>query len=890
MVSRLPESRGLAAEHHGDGVIGRDAAVAFAHGVETTPAGDPEQRTSIGCGTEGIMKAYRLLWAVGLAFLVFVGGQSVCDAQADQQGHLEPWVSNTNPTDSPKRHVEEVASGRHEYAVTQGGTMDGRNCRSPMGVGMNMEGAMEQTWESNRAVRMENVGDTDVINPWLSNGRNLFRTMDEIVNAAIEPGMSDREKALAIWFQECRYSYHFVGDSDPVRVFNVFGCYQCGNNGTSVAGLFRRAGLKVSPSAGTIGHTTARVFFDGRWNNLDGDQHSMFLLRDNRTVAHDQDLVRDHDLIKRAHTMGILMGDYRRLDEGFAACFAHEGVVSGERNCVQGTTMNMTLRPGEAIVWRWGHLTPPKLRGREKANYPNMICNGLWEYRPDLAGDAWKKGADSVENVASGPDGLSAEGGREGTVVWTVSSPYAIVGGRLEDDGDGAQFALSFDGKSWQDVNGKDLDEFFPPTGGSPRYSYMLRCRLSGAARLRRLGFVNDLHMAPMVLPSMAVGENAFAYTDETNGERSVRVTHEWVERSASRPPQASSAPVAPANGGETDGTGIVFEWNEAADPDGDRIADYHFELSDRPDMRWPLSTNFYRLISRTRDKGKPQYTLPSAGLLTPDTAYYWHVRAKDEKGVWGQWSKTWSFTARGPAYPLAVGVDYDRDRRSAVLRWKPNPVGRQPVKYRVYGSDEKGFSVSDEPYAVALGASKELTSPFPANFIAETTGAELPVLGEGSQEAFRAYYRVVAVDGRGERSGPSDYAAAPRPLIYTLPVTRARVGEEYRYQVGAVRSLGDLRNHVVNGNVVASFWDVEQPVYTVEGGPGWLKIDPATGLLSGTPDAAGRGDVAVTVTTDRQVRELDEVPASWGQEKVVGTHTERVGSDTQRFTIEVGM
>ena len=32
------------------------------------------------------------------------------------------------------------------------------------------------------------------------------------------------------------------------------------------------------------------------------------------------------------------------------------------------------------------------------------------------------------------------------------------------------------------------------------------------------------------------------------------------------------------------------------------------------------------------------------------------------------------------------------------VLRWKPNPAGRQPVKYRVYGSDEKGFSVSDEP------------------------------------------------------------------------------------------------------------------------------------------------------------------------------------------------
>ena len=44
-----------------------------------------------------------------------------------------------------------------------------------MGVGMSDGPALEQTWESNRAVRLENVGRTDVINPWLSNGRNGFR-------------------------------------------------------------------------------------------------------------------------------------------------------------------------------------------------------------------------------------------------------------------------------------------------------------------------------------------------------------------------------------------------------------------------------------------------------------------------------------------------------------------------------------------------------------------------------------------------------------------------------------------------------------------------------------------------------------------------------------------
>ena len=328
------------------------------------------------------MVAYRWLWTAAVAFLVFGGGPSMCEAQSDRHGPLEPWASNTHPTDVPKQHVEAIATGQHEYAITQGGTMDGRNCCSPMGVGMNVEGALEQTWQSNRVVRMENVGETDVVNPWLFNGRNTLRTVDEIVNAAITPDMSDSEKAKAIWFQECRHRYHGGADSaelaDAVKVYNVYGYSTCGANATQLTGLWRYAGLKVAPSAGTVGHTTSRVFYDDRWHYLDGNQHSLFLLRDNKTVAHDQDLVRDHDLVKRAHTMGILLGEHRRMNESFAALFAGEAVVDGNRDGHLGTTMNMTLRPGEALAWRWGHLTPLKLRGSDRTRYPGTNCNGLW--------------------------------------------------------------------------------------------------------------------------------------------------------------------------------------------------------------------------------------------------------------------------------------------------------------------------------------------------------------------------------------------------------------------------------------------------------------------------------------------------------------------------------
>jgi hypothetical protein len=78
-------------------------------------------------------------------------------------------------------------------------------------------------------------------------------------------------------------------------------------------------------------------------------------------------------------------------------------------------------------------------------------------------------------------------------------------------------------------------------------------------------------------------------------------------------------------------------------------------------------------------------------------------VRAKDEKGVWGPWSATWSFTVKAPNYPVDLAVE------SGVLRLEAQSLGQEARALRVYGSDEKGFSVSDQTYTVSIGSSKEL-------------------------------------------------------------------------------------------------------------------------------------------------------------------------------------
>jgi hypothetical protein len=99
---------------------------------------------------------------------------------------------------------------------------------------------------------------------------------------------------------------------------------------------------------------------------------------------------------------------------------------------------------------------------------------------------------------------------------------------------------------------------------------------------------------------------------------------------------------------------------------------------------------------------------------------------------------------------------------------------------------------------------------------------------------------------------------------------------------------LGDLSARAQGGDQVSGYFDIEAPKFALAQGPSWLKMDEATGVLSGTPDAAGRVEVAVTASIDRQVRTLDEKALVWGRESVLSTATERVGTAAQKFVIDV--
>jgi hypothetical protein len=187
------------------------------------------------------------------------------------------------------------------------------------------------------------------------------------------------------------------------------------------------------------------------------------------------------------------------------------------------------------------------------------------------------------------------------------------------------------------------------------------------------------------------------------------------------------------------------------------------------------------------------------------------------------------------------------------------------------------------------LGDTKDLANPFPANFVAEASGTSLAVLGVGNPlpNANRAYYRVVAVDDKGKRSGDSDYAEAPRPFIYSTPVTRAPAGQPYRYQVKAIRSLGDLtRRDAAKPEPGAKFWKIEPLKFSLPQKPHWMSINPDTGLITGTPDGK-EGKVIVSVTLTKEHRLVhDENAIVWGNEFEKSKTYETVGPVTQQFAV----
>lgn len=619
-------------------------------------------------------------------------------------------ASETKPGSQPpdpREFVKEIDRARTEYQIELGGTLDSFNTAYYKALGganmIELPG-----FQPNVRLIIENVGEHNVVNPRLViNDEHDWFSLDTLVAEVCKPRMTDREKAFAL-FEVFRDNFYHTNPPrltvergrmtsdayDPIQHLNCNNGTACSPMAICMVSAWRHAGLKGRVINFGVDHWISEVFYDGGWHMFDADMKVFHLRRDNKTVASIDDCRADPGLIGRSHHFG-----FAAPDNGGYGPFTMPNSASP---CEAPTshTMAIVLRPGESLVRCWPEASRSK------------YATGQLVYRPDLSKPNALAGALRSSNVAT----FAADGKRPYLhtkqapyyceLVFPVRSPYPTTGGRIEvqfESKDGGGFYptvfVSFkDDRNWLalwtglsnqpskcDVS---IDSFIDTQRRRGVYEYFVKIEwlpYHGQALMGidSLIIKTDLAVSGQSLPALRLGRNKVVYRDDTTGDRKVRVTHQWRESSANRPPESPEAAKSPADQGHVSSLAPTLQWKPATDSDGEAIQDYRVELRDRPDMRFTLSPSLERITF----SDKPEWKVPE-GFLNPGQRYYWRVQARDKRGAWSPWSNVWSFTAGEPRTRAAT--------TSRKVTWRTSAQVPPAVAHAANPSEPVVFAASE--------------------------------------------------------------------------------------------------------------------------------------------------------------------------------------------------
>ena len=193
-------------------------------------------------------------------------------------------------------------------------------------------------------------------------------------------------------------------------------------------------------------------------------------------------------------------------------------------------------------------------------------------------------------------------------------------------------------------------------------------------------------------------------------------------------PPTAAEnrAPNTPAQSAPTnnllcmDNT-VTFEWNAATDPDGDSVS-YELQIA---------TNNAFTENLQTKTTSATSITV----ILEKGVAYYWRIRAKDNKNKSSGYSSTFNFYTEGdgqsnhlPFSPAIVGPELNSivQTETVDLEWSASDVDNDALSFDVY------FGIVNPP-----------TEMIAENITETSINMTL--------EASKTYYwKVVVKDGKG--------------------------------------------------------------------------------------------------------------------------------------------
>jgi len=310
----------------------------------------------------------------------------------------------------------------------------------------------------------------------------------------IRPGMTDQEKALAIWRTVVKYRHQtappneYLLDNvhDVFKTIHVYGYGMCCCAASHVETLARYIGMPAR-GWGITAHSVPEVYYDGAWHMLDASLMNYFLNEKGQiaSVAEIKQAVMDwharnpgyrgNDVKlrkfaadggwRKGPTLFLSTGD-RFWDNNGINMAGWHGWPSTmqEYDCKEfifdyggsmGYQLNVQLREGERITRNWFHRglhvnmfdgeAPDVLKTTAVLGMcrklgdvaPGRVGNGVHEYDLPLASGAFRLGALQCENLAAqAEDGQSpavhvADPARPAILVFHMPSSYVYLTGEV---------------------------------------------------------------------------------------------------------------------------------------------------------------------------------------------------------------------------------------------------------------------------------------------------------------------------------------------------------------------------------------------------------------------------------------------------------------------------
>ncbi len=376
-------------------------------------------------------------------------------------------------------------------------------------------------------------------------GHPDFFSIAELVKSLQRPGMSDAEKALAVYRFSSRYTYHMsmgFGAFEMTRFLNCYGYSFCWGQADFQHLLYEAMGLRVR-SPKLKGHSSVEVLLDGRWTTWDGYTRSLHPSPDLEHIATGAELRKHPELINAVFSkeMADRLNDY--WSEAEAGTDSYEPWQDSQ-------IMFLGLRRNERLRLDLERRDAWCLAPEE----PKDFTNGRWNWTPILDETHLEKEVETWSGVLVVPGGLMSE--EAGEVQYRLRSPYPFVRGelaaRLSADSE-AKILVSGDGRrTWtppaRNTVGDDVWQFTPsqmsvgrvPPDTAPAdlqhsavHELFIRIQWSGSV-LSQVEFSLDVQAHARSLPAMTTGTNRWRIIGGDQGATVIHRYRTWPELTVS--------------------------------------------------------------------------------------------------------------------------------------------------------------------------------------------------------------------------------------------------------------------------------------------------------------------------------------------------------------------